>query len=92
MNIQSVNTKYHTNFNGKIKLKKQAKTNLVNELTVPVLMGVLTAQILKEQELNTSQYQQNKGYLKSQPNTDELIRGEKLAKCFNFLKLKNKHK
>ncbi len=86
MNIQSVNTKYNTNFNGKLKLNKQAKTNLVNELTVPVLMGVLTAQILKEQELNTSQYQQNKGYLKSQPNTDELIRGEKLVKCFNFFK------
>lgn len=85
MNIKPVNNVNNTNF--KAKSNKQANKKLVNKFVTPILMGTLTAQLLKEQALSSSfNSQQNKGYLNNELTAEEVSRGQKLANCFNFYK------
>lgn len=85
MNIKPVNSINNTNF--KAKSNKQANKKLVNKFVAPVLMGALTAQLLKEQALSNSiENQNNNGYLNKPLTKNEVISGQKLANCFNFYK------
>ena len=84
MNIKPISNQ---NFNGKYKPNTQANKKVVNKFIAPVLMGALSAQLLKEQALSNSiENQNNNGYLNKPLTKDEVIRGQKLADCFNFYK------
>ena len=87
MHVHSINTLNNINFDGKLKPKKNVKKNLVNRVITPVIMGALTAQLLKEQiQTGTTEAQQNKGYLKNPLTERENARGYLLSHCFNFYK------
>ena len=87
MYIKDINSLNNINFNSKLKTNKKIKNNSNNKITAPVIMGILTAQMLKEQTLNSNfEAQQQKGYLNKQLTKEEENRGQKLADCFNFYK------
>ena len=75
------------NYKAKLKPPKYHKTKVSNKIVSPVIMGALTAQLLKEQTLNSSLGKlQYTGYLNKKLTNEEAGRGEKLANCFNFFK------
>lgn len=83
------NTTQHSNFNGKLKSPRSFKNAVPTEITLPIMISALTAQLLKEQSDINSNINQ-KGYIPTELTKEELSRAKTLANCFNYYKNENR--